>query len=218
MTLSILDYFERLPYFTIAGVRQLMDPSKNTEQRSRELLSRWAQASQIIMLKRGVYMTRLFYELHHDDADFTPAVSSILVPSSYVSLEYVLQRSGALTELTYPVTAVTTKKTRTIVNKLGIFDYRHVKPPLYLGFRRMIFYDLVFHYASTSKALFDFLYLRPLPRAFRSAGFDMVEELRLNITDFDAESREEFGGYVERSGSEKMRYILAVFRRTAWRH
>src|SRR4030042_1907913 len=94
---------------------------------------------------------------------FEPAVSTILLPHSYLSLEYVLQQRGILTEITYPVTAITIKNTRTILNSLGTFVYRHIQPHLYFGFQIMESYGVPYAQASTAKALFDYLYLRPLP-------------------------------------------------------
>lgn len=214
--LHLLDAFERLPYFTLTGFRQTLTQGRNTDQRSRELISRWGQAGHVIPLKRGVYMARRFFELHHNDADFAPAVSSILKPHSYVSLEYILQRSSVLTEITYPITAVTTKNTATIENRLGAFVYQHVKLALYTGFHQRSYYGLIYHLASIPKALFDYLYLRPLPRALRVSKLDMAEDLRLNLDEFGTEAQDEFARYVELSGSEKMLFILDNLRSSVW--
>ncbi|HOG79365.1 MAG TPA: hypothetical protein PK454_06385, partial [Anaerolineaceae bacterium] len=67
-----------------------------------------------------------------------------------------------------------------------------------------------------AKALFDYLYLRPISAAFSSPRFDLAEELRLNLDEVDAESQEAFAGWVETSGSPKMRSILANFRSHVW--
>lgn len=48
---------------------------------------------------QGVYMTRRFYELHGPDSDFAPMVCSTLIPQSYLSLEYILQRRAILFNL-----------------------------------------------------------------------------------------------------------------------
>src|SRR4030066_1552331 len=108
----LLEHFERIPYFTLLGFMQMAGVEGNDVQRARELLSRWKQGGHIITLKRGVYMTLRFYELHRNQAAFTPAGSAILLPQSYVSLEYILQRHNLLTEATYPLTAVTPRNTR----------------------------------------------------------------------------------------------------------
>jgi predicted transcriptional regulator of viral defense system len=113
-----LSTFERLPYFRIEGFRQIAGDDTVNEAHARTALYRWVKAGHLIALKNGVYMHRRFYELHRQDAAFAPAVSSILLPQSYLALEHVLQQHGLLTEITYPVTAITIKNTRTIINSL----------------------------------------------------------------------------------------------------
>ncbi len=187
-----LEPLEKIPYFTIAGFKQVLNADEPDTQRVREMLSRWAKRGHVIRLKKGVYMTRRFYELYRNHASFTPAVSAIILPQSYVSLECVLQRAGVMTEVTYPLSAVTLKNTRTIENSLGTFSYRHIKSPLYTGFCQETFFGAIFHQASVAKALFDFLYLRPLPQRLRTHKRNMVEDLRLNLDELSSEARDEF--------------------------
>jgi hypothetical protein len=167
-------------------------------------------------------MHRRFYEQHRQDAAFTPAVSSILLHQSYLSLDYVLQQRGILTEITYPVTAITIKNTRTILNSLGIFVYRHIQPDLYFGFQIMEAYGVPYAQASAAKGLYDYLYLRPLPADLEPHRYNLAEELRLNLEEFTQEEREEFAGYVLKSkmirkGGAKMRQILNNLEVHVWR-
>lgn len=162
-------------------------------------------------------MTARFYERHRSHEDFSPVISAILLPQSYVSLEYILQRQGILSEATYPITSVTFKNTRTYVNSAGTFVYRHIQRPFYTGFQQKSFAGIFFHQASTAKALFDYFYLRPLDRSLRSKTLDLAEDLRLNLDEIESETREEFERYIHQSASAKMTYILDNFRRTAWR-
>ena len=113
MKTDLLHLFENIPYFTIEGFKQAT--GIETPHTVRVLLHRWSQAGHLVPLKKGVYMTRRFYEQHQQDDDFSAAVSAILLPQSYVSLEFILQEHNLLTEVTYPVTCVTTRNTRTIV-------------------------------------------------------------------------------------------------------
>ena len=213
MRYTVLSAFERLPYFTIEGFRQIAEDDAVDDAHARTALYRWVKAGHLIALKKGVYMHRRFYEQHRQDAAFAPAVSSILLPQSYLSLEYVLQQHGILTEITYPVTAVTIKNTRTIVNTLGTFDYRHIQPDLYLGFHIMEAYGVPYAHASVSKALFDYLYLRPLPADLEPQRYNLADDLRLNLEELTREEREEFIGYILKSqtirkGGAKMRHVL----------
>ena len=166
-------------------------------------------------------MHRRFYERHRQDTAFSPVVSAILLPQSYLSLEYVLQQHGILTEITYPVTAITIKNTRTIVNSLGTFIYRHIQPALYQGFQIMEAYGVPYAQASVAKALFDYLYIRPLPADLEPQRYNLTEALRLNLDEFTREEREEFAGYVASSdmikmGRMKMRRILGNLEYTVW--
>ena len=216
MKLDLLKPFERLPYFTIEGCKQLLDVDEDGNQRVREMLSRWSKGGHILRLKKGVYMTRRFYDLHRHESDFLPAVSNILLPQSYLSLEYVLQRAGMLTAITYSMTAVTTKNTRTIENIFGTFIFRHIQPDYYTSFTHHEYHGIVYGFASLAKALFDYLYQRPFPRRLRTHLVSLAEDLRLNLDECTPEFQEEFEGYVVSSRSAKMAFILENLRRAVW--
>lgn len=216
MKIDLLKPLEKVPYFTIAGFKQVLNADESDAQRVREMLSRWVKKGHIIRLKKGVYMMRRFYELHQNHASFTPAVSAIILPQSYVSLEYILQREGLITEVTYPLTAITPKNTRKIENSLGTFVYRHIRLPLYTGFNQEIFFGVIFNQASVAKALFDYFYLRPLPRSLRAHSMNLAEDLRLNLDELSSEVKDEFASYIKLCSSPKMVFILDNLRRTIW--
>ena len=161
-------------------------------------------------------MTSRFYVQHSGDYGFSSAVSAILVPQSYLSLEFVLQQHNLLTEITYPVTCITTKNTHRIINRIGTFWYRHIRDDLYLGFTFTEYFGIRIARASAAKALFDTLYLRPLPKSFRAFKLKLTEELRLNLDEFSSTDREEFTRLVEDSKSRKMMDILDNFRSNTW--
>lgn len=161
-------------------------------------------------------MHRHFYDRHSQEPAFMAMVSAILTPLSYLSLEYVLQLHGVLTEVTYPITAVTIKNTHTISNPLGDFVYRHLKPDFYRGYSISEIFGISYAIATPAKALFDYLYLRPLPIFFDPAAFDLAEELRLNISSFTQPERHEFREYVIASEKAKMIRILQNLENTVW--
>ena len=217
MKSSILSLLDPFPYFTIEAVKQLLGDESAVAGTIQTALYRWMKAGQIIQLKKGVYMTRRFFELHRADANFAPMVSVILIPQSYLSLEYILQRNGILTEITYPVSAVTLKQTRVFENKLGTFTYRNIKADLYQGFTISDYLGIPFAQATVAKALFDYLYFRLWKGTGRSANVDLAEELRLNLEDFAEKDQDEFAVFVEMSKSRKMDQILKILRKTVWR-
>ncbi len=213
-----LSSLESFPYFTIEAVKQLLGDESAAAGTIQTALYRWMKAGQIIQVKKGVYMTRRFFEQHRADADFAPMVSAILIPQSYLSLEYILQRSAILTEMTYTVTAVTLKQTRVFENKLGTFTYRNIKADLYQGFTFTDYLGIPIAMATVAKALFDFLYLRPWKSNRRLAGYNLAEDLRLNLEDFSENDLVEFAAFVEISKSKKMEQILKNLGKTVCRH
>ena len=214
MKLNLLQPFENMPYFTIEGFRQVTG-MQNPEQ-VRMLLYRWANSGHIVPIRKGIYMHRRFFDLHGGDASLPAAISAILLPLSYLSCEFVLQRHALLTDVTYPITSITTKNTRRITNRIGTFWYRHIKTDLYHGFTLSEYFGIRIAEARLPKALFDYLYMRVIPAAFRSQGFNLAEELRLDLAELTSADREEFVWYVEESGSLKMRQIHNNFRSNIW--
>jgi predicted transcriptional regulator of viral defense system len=217
MKKSILSSLESFPYFTIEAVKQLLGDESVAAGTIQTALYRWMKAGHVYQLKKGVYMTRRFFELHRADADFSPAVSAILIPQSYVSLEFILQKHAILTDVSYPISAVTLKHTRVIENKLGIFTFRNIKENLYTGFEISDYLGISFSQATSAKALFDYLYLRSWKGKNQLFSYSLVEDLRLNLEDFSEEEQNEFVGFIETSKSRKMDQILKNLRKTVWR-
>lgn len=217
MKKSIISALDPFPYFTIEAVKQLVS-DELTAGSVQTALYRWMKSGQIMQIKKGIYMTRRFYELHRADAGFAPMISAILIPQSYLSLEYVLQRNGILAEMTYPVTAVTLKQPRVFENEMGTFTFRNMKPDLYAGFTFSEYMGVPIVRATIAKALFDLLYFRPLKGSRQQAGYDLAADLRLNLEEFMESDRAEFASFVERSKSRKMDWILKNLRRSVWLH
>jgi len=217
MKISILSSLESFPYFTIEAVKQLLGDESVAAGTIQTALYRWMKAGHVYQLKKGVYMTRRFFELHRADTDFSPAISAILIPQSYVSLEFILQKHGILTEITYPTSAVTLKHTRVIENKLGTFTFRNIKENLYTGFVISDYLGISFSQATSAKALFDYLYLRSWKGKNQLSSYNLVEDLRLNLEDFSEEEQNEFFGFIEMSKSRKMDQILKNLRKAVWR-
>lgn len=213
---NILKNFDRIPYFTTTSFKQLIGADEAKSQLVRETLSRWEKAEYIIRLKKGFYMTRRFYDGHRGDMAFSQAVSAILNPQSYISLEYLLQRSGVLADVTYPITAVTLKNTRKYENVIGTYIYRHIKLSLYTGFTQENYHGVIYSRASVSKALFDYFYFRPLPRHLRKHKISLAAEFRLNVEELPSDQKDEFVEFVVKSDSGKMAFVLDNLRRTAW--
>ena len=72
--------------------------------------------------------------------------------------------------------------------------------------------------ATLPKAIFDYLYLRPLSLVINSSQFNLIEDLRLNLDEISEQDQNQFSEFVELSKSKKMQKILKIFRNTVWQH
>ena len=213
---NTFNQFSHVPYFTINGYRQIANPINTRTYLARVELNRAVEKGSIVRLKNGVYTTRNFFLDHHNDPEFINAISSVIFPKSYISLESTLQRAGILTETTPITTAITTEGTRVIENSLGTFSYRHVKAKLYHSYEIHSYFGIEYAEATLSKALFDFFYLKPLAKIIRSKDYDLVEDLRLNLDDFPREYRKHFQELCIQSGIVKMKKISDFLSREIW--
>lgn len=212
----ILEKFTNIPYFTIEGFRQIAGIEKASDYTSRITLSRWVKSGEILRLTKGKYMTRDFYVSHRSEPSFYSVISAIIRPQSYISLETILQRYGVLSEITYPITAVTSKHTRVINNMMGTFTYRSIQKNLFNHFKVFEYYGVNYAEATLAKALFDYLYFLPVSTFTRIEKFNLVEEFRLNLEDFHPHERQEFGNLIKESGIKKMDEIYTSILRTIW--
>jgi predicted transcriptional regulator of viral defense system len=199
-----IESLKTLPYFTISALKGII---KNNSY-LKILLSRYTRAGKLLRLKKGMYVTRTFIEACQrgkDLSDYLEFLSNVLYDPSYLSLEYVLNKHNALTEVPMNFTAVTLhNKTKHFSNDLGVFIYRRLKKELFCGFvihKRSAYKILE---ATKAKALFDFIYLRKNLLMDDKA----VEELRIRTEVFDKGDKEELKKYLELSHSERLDKIF----------
>jgi predicted transcriptional regulator of viral defense system len=139
-------------------------------------LSRWKSSGKIILLRRGLYTLAPPYQ------KIVPhpfLIANRLVSASYISRQSALAYYGMIPEFVPQTTSVTTARPSLLDTPVGSFDFRHIQPDYFFGFRLA---DLSSgqqaFLASPEKALLDLIYLTP--------GGDapaFLHELRLNNLD-----------------------------------
>ncbi|MBU1177936.1 hypothetical protein KJ903_01835 [Patescibacteria group bacterium] len=202
ITKDILNKVKDLPYFSINDLVSLEDDKKYL----RIYLSRLAKRKKIVPLRQGVYVSRDYIEETEkkgEYSDYLEFVGHILYPPAYLSLEYVLAQNNILTEFTQHFTLVTKNKTARFANELGLFVYHQIKESLFCQFEMTKKGNLLIYRAGKVKALFDFLYFRKNNLINKEA----VDELRLNLENFNKQDILELKGYVKLEGSRKMAEI-----------
>jgi predicted transcriptional regulator of viral defense system len=166
----------------------------------RRQLSRWAGNGRLYRLRRGLYALAPPYR----KVKAHPfVVANRMVRPSYVSLQSAMAIHGLIPESVPVTTSITTGRPGEFSTPLGAFVFRHVRTPLFQGFREVEMDTLQSAFVATpEKALLDLLYLE---KGSDSEAY--LAELRLEIDDgFDLEELERFSR-IFRSG--KVRRAVA---------
>lgn len=110
LTAMILSHVEKLPYFSVDNLKILDVPLYHL----RIALSRFEKKGRVVRLKKGFYTSATYLEKVKNSGMFTSFVefvSNKMYAPSYLSLDYVLYESNALTEVPTNYTLVTRNKT-----------------------------------------------------------------------------------------------------------
>lgn len=147
----------------------------------RKQLTLWTKAGKLYQLRRGVYTLAPPYQKSKPHPFL---LANRLARGTYVSCQSALAYYRLIPEYVPVVTSITTVRPAHWKTLLGYFDYRHLKPELFYGYRReTVDAEQVALVAEPEKALLDLVYLQP--------GGDAPEylcELRLqNLEQLDIE-------------------------------
>lgn len=198
-----LSNYTTKPYLLKSELAFLYDKTANSLNTT---IARQLHSGKLLSLKNGMYTTAEFAQSAGEAG--TEYLANALYYPSYLSLEYVLSRAQVIPEGVYAYTSITTRPTRRFQTKLGTFSYRSIKPTLFTGFRRHSYQQQYqIKTASTAKALFDWLYLKPFPLTMAGKRRELLD-LRLNwevVTDADLT---EFLTYATLAQSKKMVQLL----------
>ena len=169
----------------------------------RRQLSRWNRTGRIQQLRRGLYA------LAPPWSKRTPhpfLVANRLAPGSYVSGLSALAFAHAIPEHVAEVTSVATGRPCLRHTPLGRFSFRHVKPDLLFGSRRVDLGASQHAFvAEPEKALLDMVHLQP--------SGDDEEYLRALRLDFDALRLDVLDAFATRSGAPKLARAAERIRR-----
>ncbi len=195
---NLLYQLNLLPHFTKDTVYRLGEQLGLRKSTVDTYISRFLKRKEIIRLKKGLYISSVFYSTHVSDMSYLFCLANILRTPSYVSSWTALQYYNLTTEVIHPIISTTTKVTRTQETKVGTFSYQSIRNDLFSDYVRVNgAFD--FFIATPSKALFDLLYFRT--RQFRGVNRGdidrIVEELRIDIDEINDTERSKFYTYIK---------------------
>lgn len=193
-----LTLLENLSYFDKVTLQQHYNLSNNSLYAN---IKRWLRSGHLIQLKKGLYVTSMFYQALPEKQAYYEFIANKLREPSYLSMEYVLQKYSILTEMVSAITSVTLKLRRTYSNRFGTFIYRNLKEDIFTGFNIMTRDRFDIKEATKAKALFDYLYLKTFK--LKSINDEFLDSLRLNLGEFSKEDLSELSYYCKLGGAKK---------------
>lgn len=181
---EVMNILRQLPYYT----RENLALALNKEG---ENLNYWikklVREKLLIPIKNGLYIS----ELCPKTESYWEQIANVVRSPSYISLEYALSKYGLIPEMPVAITSITLKSSRVFVVPNLKLIYRNIKPELF-GDYQQVPVKIAYPY----KALFDYLYLRPV---------DL--ENRINWEALDVQNRQDFLRICRESESAKMKKI-----------
>lgn len=166
-------------------------------------LTHWQRQGRVHMLKKGLYTL-------NDDERRAPltscAISNILYPPSYISLESALAFWGLIPERVMQVIALTPRKTALFKNFYGNFRYRNIKKDIFFGFVSVKDEEgLPILIATPEKAILDKVYFDPL---FKPDKEYFLESMRLQ--DYKKLSKKKLAKFAKQFASGKVKNGAAI--------
>lgn len=162
---------------------------------------------ELIAIKKGFFAAPAYVAVvitnSEEKEKYLEYLSNVLREPSYVSLEYILSKTGFIPENTTMVTAVSIKTSRVFRSKLADFSYRQINSKIFFGYDIMSFKDKTVKAAGLSKALFDFLYLRKFTGIADIRNY-LSDSGRFNWEIFSEDDKKKFAEYAKQSKSKKM--------------
>jgi len=190
----------KLPYFRTSNLEALLPHLKKSSIYRK--ITRWHEKGLIVKLKKGFYVSKEYEKEHDADMNYPYYLANVLRYPSYVSGTFVLQNKGVLTDITFPITSITTKTTRKYYNKISNFFYYSISPKLYTGYKRLLYNNEPIYVATLAKSLFDYLYIKYSKVKIKTEA--VIERERLNLEIFGKKDIAEFRKYCELSKNKML--------------
>jgi predicted transcriptional regulator of viral defense system len=121
---NLLEQLKSMPSFSRDVVYQLGKELGLKDKTIDVYISRFLKSKDIFKLKRGLYITTVFFDKNKGEFSYRFYLANILRTPSYVSMWSALDHYGLVTEAVYGVNSITPKVTRNFETKVGNFSYQ----------------------------------------------------------------------------------------------
>ena len=181
-----------LPYISKTALANYLGKNCNTLRNS---IAYWKKIGKLIQVKRGFYVFKKFLEKGDNYKYYPRFLATKMIEPSYLSMESVLQDYQMLTDVVYGYSVVTVKKTNTIENEFGTFNYQSIKKELFTGYSEESYGAMKWYVASKAKALFDYIYFNQ--NKFEEISKAELDSLRLNLDIMASDDWSEYKKYLK---------------------
>ena len=165
--MNYLEFEKALKTFPVFSVKDIQKRFSGFDNRR---LVEWQQKGYLVKVKRGYYC---FGERNRGEQFLYFAANKIYSPS-YISFENALAYYNLIPEGVFTITSATTKNTANYVSTIGNFNYKHIKPTLFFGYKLLKEKNITIKIAEPEKVILDYFYLNKLN------SFEEIEEMRFN--------------------------------------
>ncbi len=199
--LSSLSYFSRNTLSQVLNI---------TDKNLYETIQRWIRKGLLIQLKRGLYVTREYYNNNARKDDYYMFIANKLKEPSYLSLEFILQKYGIISESIFGYSSITLKLKRNYLNEFGTFIYRNITERLFTGFTIQTYGNYEIKEATKMKALFDYLYLKLL--RIQAIDLQLLRSYRFNLDKLTKKEEKELLLYCNLTEIKKYINLLSILK------
>jgi len=156
--------FNAFPIFSVKDIKKQFPDFD-----SRRLVE-WQHKGYLLKVRRGYYC---FVHREKGGHYLYFAANKVYSPS-YISMESALAYYNFIPEGVFTATSITTKNTANYDTPIGHFEYRHVKPSFFFGYKLLRGNEFTIKIAEPEKVILDYLYLNSLNDK------EQIESMRIN--------------------------------------
>ena len=162
-----LEFRQTFELYPVISVREIKKIYPYFDSRR---LVEWQLKGYLIKMKRGF---NCFMDKEKNEPFIHYVANKIYAPS-YITLESALAFYNLIPEGVFTTTSLTTKYTTKYTNPIGNFEYRHIKPSLYFGYKLIEKNKVFIKIAEIEKAILDYFYMNKIN------DLESIKEMRFN--------------------------------------
>jgi len=205
--METINKIKKVPYLSKTALANYLDKNPNT---LRNWLSYWEKKGSLIRIKRGFYVFQSYLDKKDNALYYPRFLATKMIEPSYLSMEFVLQDYQMLTDVVYNYSIVTTKKTNSVTNRFGVFNYQSIKDELFVGFSIESYDDMNWFVASKAKALFDYMYFNQ--NKFSEFTGNELQSLRLKLKIMKQGDWVEYEKYLKKTPKRMQKKMWKIYK------